>query len=124
VFKRIHATAISVSDQDVALDFYVNTLGWEKRLDNSMGPDERFLTVAPNGAETELILGGASMYPPEDGKGIPNGITLIVDDVDATYAELSAKNVKFSMPPADMPWGARGAHFEDPDGNSFFVTAM
>lgn len=123
MFKKIHSAVVIVSDQDAALDFYVNTLGWEKRLDNPMGPDMRFITVAPKGAEMELVLGSTAMYNPADGKGIPNGITLIVDDVDATYAELSAKNVTFGMKPETMPWGPRGADFQDPDGNSFFLTS-
>jgi hypothetical protein len=39
MISRIHSTTIVVADQEAALDFYVNTLGWEKAIDNQMGPD-------------------------------------------------------------------------------------
>lgn len=84
-----------------------------------MGP-MRFLTVAPVGARTELVLGSSDMFG--NGKGFVNGISFIVDDVDATYEELIAKGVEVISPPEDMPWGARATSFKDPDGNQHFMT--
>jgi catechol 2,3-dioxygenase-like lactoylglutathione lyase family enzyme len=52
MISYIHSTTVIVKDQDAALDFYTNKLGWEKRNDNDMGNGERFLTVAPKGATT------------------------------------------------------------------------
>jgi len=40
-----------------------------------------------------------------------------VDDVDAEYAALTAKGLKFIKPPVDQPWGRRTAYFADPEGN-------
>lgn len=122
---RNHSATVVVTDQDAAVDFYVNKLGWEKRLDNPMG-DSRFITVAPNGMDTELSLSdprimadaGAGQVNP----GMNLGISLVCDEVQSTYEELSAKGVNFPMPPVDMPWGAKGAHFTDIDGNTFFLT--
>ena len=122
---RIHSATVVVSDQDAAVDFYVNKLGWEKRLDNPMG-DFRFITVAPGGTNTELSLSdprmmddaGAGQLKP----GMNLGISFVCKDVEATYKELSGKGVAFPMPPTDMPWGAKGAHFTDVDGNTFFLT--
>ena len=121
MINHIHSTAVIVQDQDAALDFYVNKLGWEKRIDQMMSDNERFLTVAPKGAQTELVLGSQNMYG--DQKGITNGISLIADDVQATYDDLSAKGVNFTEAPQQMPWGALGTWFSDPDGNQFFLTS-
>lgn len=119
MFTRIHSTVVPVADQDAALAFWVDKLGFEKRIDQEMG-SMRFLTVAPVGAVTELVLGTREMYG--DGQGFVNGISFIVDDVDTTYAELLDKGVDMISPPEDMPWGARGGWFRDPDGNQHFMS--
>lgn len=119
MFKRIHSTVIKVSDQDAAKAFWLDTLGFESRIDQQMGP-MRFLTVAPPGADTELVLGTSEMYG--EGHGFTNGVSFIVDDVDAVFADLRAKGVEFVDEPDDMPWGARGASFTDPDGNQHFMS--
>lgn len=121
MINQIHSTAVIVQDQDAALDFYTNKLGWEKRIDQMMGDGERFLTVAPKGAQTELVLGSQNMYGGQ--QGITNGISLIADDVQATYDDLVAKGVTFTQAPEQMPWGALGTWFADPDGNQFFLTS-
>lgn len=120
MITHIHSAPILVADQDAALDFYVNKLGWEKRIDNMMGPEDRFLTVAPVGASTELALSTAAMMG--ESAVTTSGITLIVEDIDATYETLVARGVEFVDPVADQPWGARGASFKDPDGNFFFMS--
>ena len=119
----IHSIAIVVSDQDKALDFYVNTLGWEKAMDSPMGHGMRWLTVVPPGANTQLALTPPSWYTGDYEGQTPSkyGISLVTADLDATYETLKAKGVKFKNPPEIMPWGAKAAWFYDPDGNEFFV---
>lgn len=125
MITRIHSASVVVADQDTAVDFYVNTLGWEKRIDQPMG-ETRFITVAPKGSSAELALMDPRMMGQADETslkpGMNLGISLVCKDVKATYEEMKAKGVSFSMPPIDMPWGALGAHFEDVDGNTFFLT--
>ena len=121
MFTYIHSTTIIVSNQDAALDFYVNKLGWEKRIDNPVEENYRFLTVAPPGAQTELVLGPAHIHGVEPGKGIQSGISLIVDNIDETYRTLTERGVQFTQPPDTMPWGDRATWLVDPDGNTFFV---
>jgi predicted enzyme related to lactoylglutathione lyase len=125
VITRLHSASVVVSDQDASLDFYVNKLGWEKRIDQPMG-ETRFITVAPKGSPAELALADPSMMADagsaELKPGMNLGISFVCKDVRATYDEMSANGVSFPMPPTDMPWGALGAHFEDPDGNVFFLT--
>lgn len=125
MITRIHSASVVVTDQDRAVEFYTNTLGWEKRIDNPMG-ESRFVTVAPKGSGTELALmdqrmmahgGGPAIEP-----GMNLGISIVCKDVRQTCNDLMAKGVTFPMPPQPMPWGALGAHFADLDGNIFFLT--
>jgi catechol 2,3-dioxygenase-like lactoylglutathione lyase family enzyme len=122
MISRIHSTTIVVSDQDKALDFYVNTLGWEKAMDAQMGPDMRWLTVVPPGAETQLVLAHPSWMGWADrNPGGETGITLITTDIRGDFAALSAKGVRFKGEPETMPWGDTAAWFYDQDGNEFFL---
>jgi predicted enzyme related to lactoylglutathione lyase len=125
MITRLHSASVVVTDQDASLDFYVGTLGWEKRIDQPMG-ETRFITVAPPGSNAELSLMDPRMVGEADQDslkpGMNLGISLVCKDMKATCAEMMAKGVTFPMPPADMPWGALGAHFQDPDGNTFFLT--
>lgn len=120
MITRIHSAPVIVSDQDKALEFYTGILGWETEIDQEMGDGMRFITVKPKGAEAAIALNRPEMH---DGAkpGSSSGISLIADDVQKTYEELSAKGVNFTMKPERMPWGDMGAHFEDPDGNGFFL---
>jgi len=121
MISHIYSTTIIVSDQDAAIDFYVNTLGFEKTMDNQMGPDMRFITVAPPGVTTQLVLGMADWFGEEGGSRKNTGISLISSDIDADYATLTERGVKFKEPVAMMPWGAKATWFYDPDGNEFFL---
>lgn len=121
MITQIHSTTIAVSDQDAALDFYVNTLGWEKALDNPMGPEMRFLTVVPPGAATQLVLGHTSWFSDEYPAPGKSGISLLTPDIDATYEVLTERGVKFKEPVATMPWGQKATWFYDIDGNEFFL---
>ncbi|MDI3341220.1 MAG: VOC family protein [Sphaerobacter sp.] len=121
MFSYIHAATIVVSDQEAALDFYVNTLGWERVLDERVGPEMRFLTVVPPEAETQLALGMSGWFDDAYQPGGETGITLITPDIDQTYQTLSARGVKFTQPVAVMPWGQKATWFSDLDGNEFFL---
>jgi catechol 2,3-dioxygenase-like lactoylglutathione lyase family enzyme len=124
MITRIHSTTIVVSDQDAALDFYVKTLGWEMAMDNPMGPGMRWLTVVPPGAETQLVLAHRSWYKEGHAALSPGGFTgisLVASDIDATFATLTERGVKFKQPVEVMPWGQKATWFFDPDGNEFFL---
>lgn len=121
MISHIHSAAIVVSDQDAALDFYVNTLGWEKAMDAPMGDSTRFVTVVPPGATTQLVLGHTSWFSDESPAPGKAGIAMIAPDIDATYATLTERGVKFKGPVEMMPWGAKAAWFFDPDGNQYML---
>jgi catechol 2,3-dioxygenase-like lactoylglutathione lyase family enzyme len=124
MISHIHSTTIVVSDQDAALDFYVNTLGWEKAMDNSVGPEMRFLTVVPPGATTQLVLGVPGWLGEGRAPGGETGISLISTDIDADYESLTQRGVKFRQPVSVMPWGQKATWFFDRDENVFFLAEM
>jgi catechol 2,3-dioxygenase-like lactoylglutathione lyase family enzyme len=118
--SKVGRVCVTVADTDRALDFYVGTLGFEKVVDESMGPGQRWVEVAVAGAETTIALA-----PPPQGKeagGAETGIILDTSDVDGAHAALkeAGANVddevtRFGGPVPPMFW------LRDPDGNSLIV---
>ncbi len=124
MFTRIHSATVLVSNQDAALRFYVDTLGWENRTDVQT-PEMRFLTVAPHGSDAEIFLVvPETIGKPRSAIGGNLGITIGVRNLETLHRDLSAKGVAFSVPPVMLPWGELGAHMEDPDGNSLFLREL
>jgi lactoylglutathione lyase len=120
---RIQSTTICVSDQERALDFYVNKLGFEKREDAPFGLDStlRWIEVAPPGADSVLVLakGYGGCEPGRLGKFA--GVVLYADDIASTYDELKARGVKFTEAPFKQSWGMMQAQFLDQDGNGLVL---
>jgi catechol 2,3-dioxygenase-like lactoylglutathione lyase family enzyme len=87
---QVGTVMVPVSDQDRALEFYVEKLGFEKRADIPFGNGDRWVEVAPQGATTSVAL-----VPPREGEpvGIQTRIGLTSKDVDADHADLLARGV-------------------------------
>ena len=123
VLKFVHSATIMVKDQDAAVDFYVNKLGFEKRDDSPFGENSRWIVVAPKESQAGIaLLRPQDMGRGEDGVGGHTGISMVADDVKGTYETLAGRGVQFTSPPQQMPWGATATWFSDQDGNSFFLT--
>jgi catechol 2,3-dioxygenase-like lactoylglutathione lyase family enzyme len=111
---------VTVGDTDRAIDFYVDTLGFEKVVDAPMSPGMRWVEVALPGTKTTIALAP----PPQDQEagGSQTGICLDTSDVDADHAALKAAGVdvddevsRYGDPVPPMFW------LRDPDGNSLIV---
>ena len=113
---------IPVTDQDAAIDFYVDKLGFEKTRDIRFGPDEadRWVELGLPGNETTI----APM--PERGdnwvSGQMTGVSVVTNDIDATHAALrdagvdvDAEIMRVDGPPPNMFW------LRDVDGNTLLV---
>ena len=89
--RQVGRVAVTVADTDRAIDFYVDTLGFEKVVDVPMGPDMRWVEVALPGAATTIALAP----PPQDQQagGSQTGICIDTADVDADHAALKAAGV-------------------------------
>jgi len=119
MLKFVHSTTVTVKDQEKAIAWYTNVLGFEKVIDAQMGPDMRFVTVVPPGAQTQIVLAAESWGDHKAGGN--SGITFTTMDIDATYQDLTSKGVRFKGAPEQMPWGDKAAWFYDPCDNEFFL---
>ena len=111
---RVSTVTIAVADQDEALAWYTEMLGFEKKMD-VRSPQFRWLTVAPpQQVDVEFLL--ASWFPDRVGKNAT--WVLSTRDCRGGYEELKAKGVEFSQKPEIRPWGIE-AIFADLYGNKY-----
>ncbi|GGM24185.1 MULTISPECIES: VOC family protein [Micromonospora] len=128
MITSVGSVIIFVTDQQKALDFYTDTLGFEVRLDVTVPADQapevdsavRWIEVAAPSTPTTLSLISRQFAQLRPGKGCGEftDVNLLVDDMKATYEELNRKGVRFRVEPQHDPFGWR-AEFVDPDGNGF-----
>src|SRR5262249_38697758 len=133
VITRLSHATVYVLDQDRALQFYRDKLGFEVRTDMSMDNGFRWLTVGPKTQpDLEIILMAVKESPifAADkvallrqliGSGAIGAGVLEVDDCHKTYEELKAKGVEFVAPPSERFYGIE-ALFKDDSGNWFSMT--
>jgi predicted enzyme related to lactoylglutathione lyase len=121
-----------VHDQEEALDFWTNKVGWEVRADITMPElgDFRWLTVGAPGQDDFSLALMAIPGPPvmdegtkkqvEDlmSKGFAGTVFLTTDDVQGAYEELKGRGVEFTEAPAERPYGI-DSEFRDPSGNAY-----
>ncbi len=126
-----------VHDQDEALAFYTEKLGWEVRADVTVPElgNFRWLTVGPPAqpdiAVTLMAIPGPPMMDAASakqlrdllGKGFAGTLFLTTDDVHASYEELKARGVEFLEEPEERPYGIDSG-FRDPSGNQFRLTQV
>ena len=113
----IRTVAVPVDDIDRAIGFYAGTLGFEVRYDEVIGPDMRWVELAPPGATTSVALVRSGEELPA---GVDTGVRFVTDDAAADHAHLTAQGIDAGellrwegVPPM--------FHFRDPDGNSLYV---
>jgi catechol 2,3-dioxygenase-like lactoylglutathione lyase family enzyme len=126
--QGVGVVGIYVRDQDEALQFYVERLGFRVHTDAKNG-DYRWLTVQhPDQPSFQLGLfkPQAPMVDAATAQGLNEAVAkgampplvLIVDDCRAAYARMHAQGVEFTQEPADR-YGAVDASFRDPSGNGW-----
>src|SRR5260370_11992410 len=111
MFTKVGTIGVGVSNQDKALDFYVNTLGFEKIDDQPMSETERWLEVAPLGAQTHIMLGLRGQSG-----GDKTGFTGYVphtDNIEATCPTLKARAAPLTKQPTPPP-SPKCPHFPPP----------
>jgi catechol 2,3-dioxygenase-like lactoylglutathione lyase family enzyme len=126
---RINVTSVMVDDQDKALSFYTDVLGFIKKNDIPMG-EARWLTVVspadPDGVELVLEPDGHPAARPFKEALVSDGIpytSFAVDDVNAEYERLRALGVRFTQDPADFGT-VTTAVFDDTCGNLIQLASM
>ncbi|MDI1366190.1 MAG: VOC family protein [bacterium] len=119
--QSIALISLLVADYDEAIGFYVGKLGFTLVEDTTMGPDKRWVVVAPRGAlGTRLLLAQASEPRQVERIGDQGGgrvwLFLHTDDFAADHARMTAAGVRFLEPPRHEAYGSV-AVFEDLYGN-------
>jgi lactoylglutathione lyase len=113
----VRTVGVPVTDQDRALEFYVEKLGFAKQLDVPFGDGKRWIEVSPPGATTTIAL-----VPSRDGvpAGVETGIRFTTQDADAEQVDLRARGVDADEVlrwPGAPPMFA----FRDQDGNGLEI---
>src|SRR6516164_9193993 len=126
---KIKLTSVFVDDQDKALRFYTEVLGFTKKADFSQGP-YRWLTVAspeePDGTELQLALNddpAAKAYQQSLFQQGQRAVMLYTDDVKGDYERIKARGAEFTMLPTEVP-GATIAKVNDTCGNLLQITQL
>ena len=125
---RIHLTSVFVNDQDKALAFYTEVLGFQKKTEIPMG-EARWLTVVspddPDGTELVLEPSDHPAVPPFKEALVTDGIpftSFAVDDVQKEFERLQGLGVRFVQEPAEMG-PVTTAVFDDTCGNLLQIAA-
>ncbi|MBI2303805.1 MAG: VOC family protein [Chloroflexi bacterium] len=129
MITKLMRVTIVVRDEEEALNFYTEKLGFVQRADETFGPGVRWLTVAPRDQKhLEIVLqkpnpllhgeAGAKELEERIGKG--TAWVFGTDDCRKTYETLKARGVKFLSPPQEQHYGVQ-AIFEDLYGNQFVL---
>ena len=120
MIKCIKFVSVPTRDQDRALAFYTEKLGFKVLTDQPFNDKQRWLELTIDGAETRFVL-----FTPdgqEDRIGTFFNGALACDNVERTHKELSDLGVEFVSEPKQEPWGTFAA-FKDPDGNQFVLSS-
>jgi catechol 2,3-dioxygenase-like lactoylglutathione lyase family enzyme len=131
MLKTLSHVNVWVRDQDEALAFYTEKLGFEVREDVTLPElgDFRWLTVGPAGQDDVALalmaIPGPPVFDPETSeqvksvmaKGAAGGLFFATDDCRATYEDLKGRGVEFTEEPSERPYGI-DAGLRDPSGNA------
>lgn len=118
--KRINFTSIPVDDQDRAIGFYTNALGFELQLDAPYEEGWRWVFLGIPGSDARIQLARRASFQVAEGTPI---LALVSDDVDADCVRWGSQGVQIHKGPDDAPWadGVRWALVRDSEGNLIFV---
>lgn len=120
MIKRIKFLGIPVKDQDRALSFYTEKLGFRVFTDQKFSDTQRWIELSIPGAETGIVL-----FTPtgqEDRVGTFVNTSWEVDDIQKTYTELQEKGVELAGPPEKQPWGSF-LKMTDSEGNQIVLSS-
>src|SRR5881394_2284853 len=120
MIRQIKFVSIPVADQNRALDFYTEKLGFTIITDQPFDEKQRWIELRIPKAETRVVLFTAEGDEKRIGSFMNMSYTC--DDIDKTYEPLKNRGVEFEGPPQKQPWGTY-AMFKDSEGNRFVVSS-
>jgi predicted enzyme related to lactoylglutathione lyase len=122
MITNVKLVSIPVRDQDKALEFYRDKLGFKVTIDEpfSTATDSRWIELQTPEGQTRVVLLKADYSDPRMGKLL--NIVFTSDDIEKTYFDLKTKGVQFKEPPNKQKWGMF-TQFSDLDGNLFVLAS-
>jgi lactoylglutathione lyase len=119
VIRGISQVVLEVEDKERAKRFWTETLGFQLEQDAPYG-EERWLEVrTPDKAVTVVLDLRQGARPTAPDPSLPtSNVVFCTDNLQQTHKELTARGVRFPVPPVQQPFGWWSI-FEDPDGNRF-----
>ena len=131
MLNQLANVQVWVNDQEEALAFYTDKLGFEVREDVTVPElgNFRWLSVGVPGQDVAIVLMAVPAAPVFDdetrqqildllAKGAAGGLFFATEDCRASYEELAGRGVEFTQEPTEQPYGV-DAGFRDPSGNQF-----
>jgi predicted enzyme related to lactoylglutathione lyase len=118
MIKRIKFISIPVADQNRALDFYTEKLGFTIITDQPFDEKQRWIELRVPKAETRVVL--FTSEGEEKRVGTFMNLSYECDDILETYRELRDRGVEFEGEPQKQPWGTY-AIFKDSESNRFVL---
>ena len=115
--SHVRTVTVPIADQQRALDFYRDVLGFETAIDTQFGPGQRWIEVAPEGGGTTIALPPRGDVPP----GIDTGIRLSTRNAESDHAALRSAGVDVDDEVLNLPGVPPMFSFRDPDGNTLYV---
>lgn len=119
MITHVKFVGVPISDQERALRFYTQQLGFEVATDQPFDDRQRWIELRIAGSQTRVVLFTPQGH--EDRIGSFFNGSLACDDVHATCRQLKARGVDVSEP-QKQPWGTF-ATLKDPDGNQFVLSS-
>ena len=119
MIRQVKFVSVPTRDQDAALAFWTEKVGFRVTTDQPMGPGKRWIELSIPGAQT-----GIALFTPEgheDRIGTFFNGSFACDNVEHTYRQMVERGVAFLAEPKKEPWGS-SAKFTDPDGNVFLLS--
>jgi predicted enzyme related to lactoylglutathione lyase len=120
MITHVKFVSIPTRDQDRALKFWTEQVGFILKTDQPFSDKQRWIELSIGDSDTHLVLFTPDGQEERIGSFF-NG-ALACDDVEATHRQLSERGVAFDGPPQKQPWGIF-ATFRDPDGNQFVLSS-
>jgi predicted enzyme related to lactoylglutathione lyase len=119
VIKGIKFATVPTRNQEEALKFFTEKLGFQILTDQPFG-EQRWIELGIPAADTNVVLFTSPGHEQLIGQFQP--FVFWSDDVHSTYKDLNAKGVQFVQPPKTEHWGT-SAIFKDEDGNQFLISS-
>ena len=120
MISHLKFVSIPVHDQNRALDFYTEKLGFTIITDQPFSDKQRWIELRIANSSTRVVLFTPEGH--EDRIGTFFNGSFACDDVSATYRQLKGRGVTFVSEPQKQPWGEY-AMFKDPDGNQLVLSS-